>query len=69
MTNQLRLLLAALSVGVLTLPGLAEVMWHPRTVYAAENRLVLTGTVKSASGERLAGVIASAKIEDRKSVV
>lgn len=37
-------------------------MWHPQATYAAENRLVLTGAVRSASGERLGGATVSAKI-------
>jgi streptogramin lyase len=65
MTRQLRLFLLAVSLGGLAVAGLAKVMWHPHTIYAAENRIVLTGTVKSASGEAIGGVTVSAKIDGR----
>lgn len=63
MTKHLRLLLVAFSLGALALAGLARVMWRPHTIYAAENRIVLTGAVTSASGERMGGVTVSARME------
>ena len=46
----------------LALAGLAQVGWNARDLYAAENGTLLTGTVTSASGEKLGGVTVSAKM-------
>ena len=46
---------------VLALVGLALATWNAHSLYAAENDALLTGTVRSASGEKLGGVAVSAK--------
>ena len=60
MRNKRSLLLWAIVAVVIA--GLGFVAFIPRTTHAA-NGDILTGTVKSASGEKLAGVTISAKIE------
>jgi streptogramin lyase len=55
----------ALSVGAIALAVLATMRWSPHTTYAAGQGALLTGAVRSASGEKMGGVSVSAKIEGR----
>ena len=49
--------------GMMTLAGLVFAIFTQRKVQAASGNALLAGTVKSASGERMAGVTVSAKAE------
>src|SRR5580704_4276198 len=63
MTRAQRILLFTLSIAAFALP--TAVVWSPKISHAAPNGVLLTGMVKSASGEKMGGVTVSAKIEDQ----
>jgi streptogramin lyase len=65
MTRKMRELSVVVSICGLALAELLTVLWSPPISHAAGNGVLLTGTIKSASGENMEGVTVSAKIEGR----
>src|ERR1700686_4707694 len=65
MTRETEASSVIVSICALALAGLLTVLWIPRISYAAVRGVLLTGTIKSASGENMEGVTVSAKIEGR----
>src|SRR5216684_3559721 len=51
------------ALAAVVLVGVAAGLWLPKALHAASNGMLLTGSVKSASGEKMAGVTVSAKAE------
>ena len=51
------------ALAAMVLVGGAAGLWLPKALHAASNGMLLTGSVKSASGEKMAGVTVSAKAE------
>src|SRR5713101_9662006 len=50
------------ALAAIVLVGGAAGLWLPQALHAASNGMLLTGSVKSASGEKMAGVTVSAKM-------
>src|ERR1700719_3320118 len=53
---------AWLVLSVTAIAVLAAIVWRPNISHAAPDGVLLTGTVKSATGEKMGGVTVSAKI-------
>jgi hypothetical protein len=55
--------MSLIALAVVAVMAAASAVWIPRGLQAAPSAALLTGSVKSASGEKLGGVTVSAKME------